>query len=316
MATKDYLEKLNKALPTCDDTIWPDANSLYELALQALKDDEVPPLGDDSTPTITVVTCSDLMYGGKWTWVEKKEGGWNSEAPYSDITRMAHAFSNQIGKKLKSTGTTETDSSESHVLAVWIPKDAEAEIHLGESNIPRSLHDIAVQMLLRKIKFSLLSKYFIRNGDGEMGDKESGGQDVDLTLEATLEKNVKGMLRSSESQFPLDETNKEAVIAHFTRNGKRMRKAKRRRERQRKRRRNDSSSDKECGTVQSVIVHVHPLDSIFDGISDSQLAELFNKLIHKDGRGGCTLCPNGDIEIETSEEDGKLFVDWKSMYCG
>jgi len=128
MATKDYLEQLNKALPTRNGygSITPDANSLHLLALQALVRDETPPLGDDSTPTVKVVASTDLVSVmgsrfGSFIWVEKEKGGWGSEDHYSDITTLARSFLRHIGEEPAST-TTETDSRETHVLAVWIPK--------------------------------------------------------------------------------------------------------------------------------------------------------------------------------------------------
>ena len=178
-------------------------------------------------------------------------------------------------------------------------QNSEAEIHLGESIIPRSLHDIAVQMHLRKIKFSIFSRYFLDDEEDPF-DEESDDVKVLPQLQATLEKNVREMLCSSESEFPPDETEKEAVVSHFTPSKKNKK----------------DSSDEESDTTQNVVVHVHSLDRIFEGISDSQLAQMFNTLIYKNGNSGCVLCPNGDIVITDNERDGKLWVDWENQYCG
>jgi len=393
MATKAYLEQLNKALPVNSGdygTNGPDANSLHELALQALvKNEPPPPLGDATTPTVKVVASTNLTSGSSWcgsySWVNKnpKQGGagWGSDASYSDITGLAHTFLrvSQIAaataageEPTMSTETeteTETDSRETnetqkHVLAVWIPKCAEAEIHLGESNIPRSIHDIAVQMHLRTIKFSIFSIFFLGDEDDESEEEDGAvdhlapfetlasllrGDDVQMSdnplaamamklrsenllgslmmkmdaatkhfkkcdlidfrkhslpqLQATVEKNVKEMLLcSSESEFPPDETDKDAAVAHFIP--------------AKKKRKKDSDSDEEADTTQNVavVVHIHPFDRIFEGISDNQLAEMFKILIYKHGDAGCVLCPNGDIGIVANEQDGKLKVRWENQY--
>jgi len=289
VASKEYLEKLNNALPTSFTAIWPhNANDLFNLAIWNLKNGELPPLVDDTSPTVNVVADTSVFsagsrFGGVY-FKSKKNGGWNSESCVADITEVACRDLGAVA-----SDATE-DSIEKHVLAVWIPQFAKAEIHIGESNIERSIHDIAVQGLLRKIKFSLFSLVFM---DEDKDDLSDDAKKLKSDIETRIKKNVKEMLSSTESQFPSDESNKGAVLAHL---------------------RNEPPNES-TGATETTVVHVHSFDRVFAGISESELATVFDLVLYRNGHSNCVLCPNGDIEIKYGK-DGDLWVDWLNMYCG
>jgi hypothetical protein len=290
VASKEYLAKLNSELPT-------NANDLYQLAILNLKHGTLPPLGDDTSPTVSVIADTSVFSSGSrfggFYWIRKKDGGWNSESCVADITELACRDMDAV------TSDAPEDSIENHVLAVWIPQDAKAEIHLGESNIERSIHDIAVQGLLRQIKFKLFSSVFMDDDDDDDDDDKRHTSDIKTIVKTIFKKNVKEMLSSTESQFPSDESNKGAVLAHFSTPKKRK----------------EASNESTGDATETTVVHVHSFDRVFAGISDSELAAAFDSILYRNGRSNCVLCPNGDIEISYGK-DGNLWVKWLNMYCG
>ncbi|GFH55642.1 predicted protein [Chaetoceros tenuissimus] len=176
MATPEYLEQLNKALPTSDYG-GSTANDLRAKMVGPLKNEEEPPvLGDPSAPTINVIAdaswCNRPM-----DWFPVKN------------TNVLMSYFNDLCKGL------EIDIPDNEVHYVWRPKQCEAKIHMGENNIERAIYEIGVKMVENKMREDVMAFVFL-NDDynaetiydlfGDPNDEESY-YTAEIPMESTLD---------------------------------------------------------------------------------------------------------------------------------
>ena len=144
MATPEYLEKLNKALPTTnygEST----ANDLRENMVGPLKkEEESPVLGDPSAPTINVIA----------------DDGWCSRPMNWFPVKNANVLMSYFNGLCKDIGIEVPDNE---VHYAWRPTLCQAKIHMGEENIDRAIHEIGVKMVENKMREDVMAFVFLHD---------------------------------------------------------------------------------------------------------------------------------------------------------
>lgn len=161
MASKSYLKQLNAALKTEAYDLGPTANGMREYALHMLKNALPPPAwGNTSRPTVFVNADSEYT-------ISKLGLSWypNGNKLFADITDSVQKYANS---KMK--------VPDHHLHLIEMPTIEQAKIHIGKENVARAVYEIAVQMLVRRMRTGLYTRVF-DSYDYDSEDEEEEEED-------------------------------------------------------------------------------------------------------------------------------------------